>query len=72
MRVQFGTFVLDPETRELLRGDAHVPLSPKAFDLLSILVSHRPRAMAKSDLPTLRMLQTPGSTETEPDGRFPR
>lgn len=50
MRVRFGTFVLDPETRELLRGDASVPLSPKAFDLLSILVAHRPKAMAKSDL----------------------
>lgn len=50
MRVRFGTFVLDPETRELLRGDACVPLSPKAFDLLSILVAHRPKAMSKSDL----------------------
>ena len=50
MRVRFGTFVLDPETRELLRGDAPVPLSPKAFDLLSILVAHRPKAMAKGDL----------------------
>ena len=50
MRVRFGTFVLDQETRELLSGDARVPLSPKAFDLLSILIAHRPKAMAKSDL----------------------
>jgi|SRR5688572_6124793 len=50
MRVRFGTFVLDPGTRELLRGDAPVSLSPKAFELLSILVVHRPKAMAKSDL----------------------
>ena len=50
MRVRFGTFVLDQETRELLSGDARVPLSPKAFDLLSILIDHRPKAMAKSDL----------------------
>jgi DNA-binding winged helix-turn-helix (wHTH) protein len=50
MRVRFGTFVLDPGTRELLRGDAPVSLSPKAFELLSILVAHRPKAMAKSDL----------------------
>lgn len=50
MRVRFGTFVLDSETRELLRGDAPVPLSPKAFDLLSILVAHRPKALAKRDL----------------------
>ena len=50
MQVRFGTFVLDPETRELLRGDARVPLSPKAFDLLSILVADRPKAISKSDL----------------------
>ena len=50
MRVHFGTFVLDDETRELLRGGVAVPLSPKAFELLSRLVANRPKAMAKSDL----------------------
>ena len=50
MRVRFGAFVLDPEARELRRGDVPVPLSPKALDLLSVLVEHRPKAMAKSDL----------------------
>ena len=50
MQVRFGRFVLDPDTRELLRGDARVPLSPKAFDLLSILVADRPKAISKSDL----------------------
>ena len=50
MRVRFGTFVLDPDTRELLRGNDHVPVSPKAFELLCVLVAHRPKAMAKSDL----------------------
>ena len=50
MRVRFGTFVLDPDTRELLRGDAPVPLSPKAFDLLYILVAERPKAISKNDL----------------------
>jgi DNA-binding winged helix-turn-helix (wHTH) protein len=50
MRVRFGTFVLDSDTRELLRGDAPVPLSPKAFDLLNILVSERPKAISKNDL----------------------
>ena len=33
-----------------MRGDEVVHLSPKAFDLLSILVSHRPKALSKSDL----------------------
>jgi DNA-binding winged helix-turn-helix (wHTH) protein len=50
MRVRFGAFIFDPEARELRRGDSPVPLSPKAFDLLGLLVAHRPKAMAKSDL----------------------
>jgi DNA-binding winged helix-turn-helix (wHTH) protein len=50
VQVRFGTFSLDSETRELLRGDARVPLSPKAFDLLCILVADRPKAISKSDL----------------------
>ena len=50
MRVSFGPFVLDSDTRELLRADLPVPLSPKAFELLCLLVAHRPKALAKSDL----------------------
>ena len=50
MRVRFTPFTLDLESRQLLRGDDVVHLSPKAFDLLSILVSHRPKALSKSDL----------------------
>jgi len=50
MPVRFGPFVLDQDTRELSRAGVPVPLSPKAFELLSLLVAHRPKAMAKSDL----------------------
>jgi DNA-binding winged helix-turn-helix (wHTH) protein len=50
MRVRFDPFVLDTETRELLRGETRVSLSPKAFELLELLVAHRPKAMAKHDL----------------------
>ena len=50
MRVSFGALVLDSDTRELLRAGAPVPLSPKAFELLCLLVAQRPKAMAKSDL----------------------
>jgi DNA-binding winged helix-turn-helix (wHTH) protein len=50
MRVRFSPYVLDLESRQLLRGDDVVHLSPKAFDLLSILVSGRPKALSKSDL----------------------
>ena len=50
MRITFRPYVLDPESRQLLRGQDVVHLSPKAFDLLNILVSHRPKALSKSDL----------------------
>ena len=46
-RVCFGDFVLDPETRELCRGGDPIPLSPKAYQLLEILVANRPRALSK-------------------------
>src|SRR5580765_2777139 len=50
MQVRFEAFLLDSETRELLCDGHSVPLSPKAFDLLSILVADRPKAISKSDL----------------------
>jgi len=50
VRTTFETFLLDSDTRELLRDGRSVPLSPKAFDLLSILVASRPKAIAKNDL----------------------
>jgi DNA-binding winged helix-turn-helix (wHTH) protein len=46
----FGDCLFDPESRQLFRGGAPVPLSPKAWALLEILVRGRPRAMAKSEL----------------------
>ncbi|HET7217854.1 MAG TPA: FHA domain-containing protein [Vicinamibacterales bacterium] len=50
MRYRFGEFTLDSSTRRLLRGDAESHLSPKAFDLLLLLVSNSSRALAKADL----------------------
>ena len=50
MQVRFDKFVLDPESRELRRDSHRVSLSPKAFDLLSILVASRPKAISKSEL----------------------
>jgi serine/threonine-protein kinase len=50
MPVQFGEFVLDESRRQLLRRADPVHLSPKAFQLLSILVEERPRAVSKADL----------------------
>ena len=49
-RVSFGDFVLDPDSRELRQGSEPVRLSPKAFQLLEILVASRPKALSKTDL----------------------
>ena len=48
--VSFGDFVLDPDARELRRGTGPVLLSPKAYQLLELLVLNRPRALSKSVL----------------------
>jgi DNA-binding winged helix-turn-helix (wHTH) protein len=46
-RVSFGDFVLDLDSRELLRGRLAVSLAPKAYQLLEILVTNRPKALSK-------------------------
>ena len=48
--VSFGRFVLDRDTRELRDAGRTVALSPKAYQLLDVLVSNRPKALAKSEL----------------------
>jgi DNA-binding winged helix-turn-helix (wHTH) protein len=50
MRVRFGECVLDSETRELLVAGKTVHLTPKAFDLLAILIENRPRALSKTEI----------------------
>jgi DNA-binding winged helix-turn-helix (wHTH) protein len=50
MPVQFSEFTLDESRREVLRGGESIHLSPKAFQLLSILIQERPRAISKADL----------------------
>ena len=50
MQVRFGDFVLDTDTRELLHESRPVHLSPKAFQLLQLLVETRPRALSKDTL----------------------
>ena len=50
MRLTFGEWALDEGTRQLLERDGERHLSPKAFDLLSLLVESRPRALAKAEL----------------------
>lgn len=50
MRVAFGRFTFDSETRELLDGGARVHLSPKAFDLLRLLLDRRPAVVSKREI----------------------
>lgn len=50
MRVQFGEFTLDTATRQLRQGDEERHVSPKAFDLLRLLVENRPRVVSKAEL----------------------
>ena len=52
-RFRFGEFVLDGDTRELWRGHQVVSLSPKAFQLLEILIENHPKAMTKGALQDL-------------------
>lgn len=46
----FGSFVLDPLKRSLLREGEPVPLSPKVFDTLLYLVEHADRLLDKDEL----------------------
>ena len=50
MQVRFGPFALDTESRQLRQDDAERHLSPKAFELLRLLVDNRPRALSKAEL----------------------
>ena len=50
MKVRFGQFELDSETRQLLREGEEVHLSPKAFAVLSVLLAKRPNVVPKADL----------------------
>lgn len=47
---RFGGFTLDLDTRQLLLDGDEVHLSPKAFDLLAMLVGNRTRAVSKAEL----------------------
>ena len=49
MRTQFKPFTLDTGTRELLKDGQQVHLSPKAFDVLALLVERRPNVVTKKD-----------------------
>jgi len=50
VKIRFGAYALDFDTRQLLRDDREVHLSPKAFELLAALAVDRPKVLSKSTL----------------------
>lgn len=50
MRKRFGSCVFDSEVRQLFREGRPVPLSPKAFGLLELLLDRAPRAISKQEI----------------------
>jgi len=48
--LHFAEFTLDESQRQLFRGAEAVRISPRAFQLLTVLVHERPRALSKTDL----------------------
>lgn len=49
-RLLFDRFILDSDARQLLGGEREVRLSPKAYELLEVLLRSRPRALSKGQL----------------------
>src|SRR5205085_12228495 len=47
---EFGPFVLDTAQHLLCRGEEPVPLTPKTFDTLLVLVENHHRLLSKDDL----------------------
>jgi DNA-binding winged helix-turn-helix (wHTH) protein len=47
---RFGEFTLDEAVRQLSGNGTEVHLSPKAFELLTVLLANRARALSKADL----------------------
>lgn len=50
MTYRFAGFSVNSDTRQLLAGDSELRLSPKAFDLLLLLITQRSRALSKAEL----------------------
>jgi len=50
VRTAFDEFVFDGEARRLYRGKETIHLTPKAFELMRLLIEARPRAIAKAEL----------------------
>jgi DNA-binding winged helix-turn-helix (wHTH) protein len=47
LKVRFGGFLLDTDSRQLFREGTEVHLQPKTFELLELLARARPKALSK-------------------------
>jgi DNA-binding winged helix-turn-helix (wHTH) protein len=50
MRIRFGEFCLESDTRQLTERGEPVQISPKAFQLLQFLLERRPKALSVREL----------------------
>lgn len=50
MRTRLGEFTVDSDTRQLVKGDEEIHVSPKAFALLCMLLARRPGVVTKREL----------------------
>lgn len=50
MRLAVSDWVFDSDTREVVRSGRVVPLSPKAFALLELLIRRRPKAVSRGEI----------------------
>jgi len=50
VKIRFDPFTLDLDTRQLTRGAREIRLSPKALELLRVLVAERPKVLSKDAL----------------------
>jgi DNA-binding winged helix-turn-helix (wHTH) protein len=50
VRLQFADLTFDPDTRQVWLGSVEARLSPKAFDLLALLIERRPHVVSKAEV----------------------
>ena len=50
MRLQFDDLTFDSDTRQVWIARKDIRLSPKAFDLLALLIARRPKAVSKAEI----------------------
>src|SRR5215469_7642538 len=53
MRLKFGDCVLDLSARQLERQGRNVPLEPKVYELLEVLIKRRPAVVTNNELDEL-------------------